>query len=119
MVTSNPTVPPSEVDALYRKHRLRVMLAITLGYGFIYTCRLGLSIVKKPLIDGGVFTVEELGMVGSALFTVTPAENFSTVLQPIICGRESSFPLLSLFPRLSTFSWGGRNFYGYLWFCGH
>jgi OPA family sugar phosphate sensor protein UhpC-like MFS transporter len=44
------------------------MLAITLGYGFIYTCRLGLSIVKKPLIDGGIFSVEELGMIGSALF---------------------------------------------------
>jgi OPA family sugar phosphate sensor protein UhpC-like MFS transporter len=55
------------VDAMYRKHRIRVMLAITLGYGFIYTCRLGLSIVKKPLIDGGVFTVEELGMIGGAL----------------------------------------------------
>jgi OPA family sugar phosphate sensor protein UhpC-like MFS transporter len=57
-----------DTDAIYRKHRLRVMLAITLGYGFIYTCRLGLSIVKKPLIDGGIFTVEELGMVGAALF---------------------------------------------------
>lgn len=57
----------TDVDALYRKHRLRVMLAITLGYGFIYTCRLGLSIVKKPLIDGGIFSVEELGMIGGAL----------------------------------------------------
>ena len=44
------------------------MLAITLGYGFIYTRRLGLSIVKKPLIDGDIFTVEELGMIGAALF---------------------------------------------------
>ena len=44
------------------------MLAITLGYGFIYTCRLGLSIVKKPLIDAGIFTVDELGMIGAALF---------------------------------------------------
>jgi OPA family sugar phosphate sensor protein UhpC-like MFS transporter len=44
------------------------MLAITLGYGFIYTCRLGLSIVKKPLIDAGIFTVNELGMIGAALF---------------------------------------------------
>jgi len=44
------------------------MLAITLGYGFIYTCRLGLSIVKKPLIDAEIFTVEELGMIGAALF---------------------------------------------------
>jgi len=59
---------PENLDAVFRKHRIRVMLAITLGYGFIYTCRLGLSIVKKPLIDGGIFTVEELGMIGGALF---------------------------------------------------
>ena len=44
------------------------MLAITLGYGFIYTCRLGLNIVKKPLIDNGIFTVDELGMIGAALY---------------------------------------------------
>lgn len=44
------------------------MLAITLGYGFIYTCRLGLSIVKKPLIDNNIFSVDELGMIGAALF---------------------------------------------------
>ena len=44
------------------------MLAVTLGYGFIYTCRLGLSIVKKPLIDAGIFSVDELGMIGAGLF---------------------------------------------------
>ena len=57
-----------DIDATFRRQRLRIMLAITLGYGFIYTCRLGLSIVKKPLIDGGIFTIEELGMIGAALF---------------------------------------------------
>lgn len=61
-------VAGAEIDRTYRRHRLHVMLAITLGYGFIYTCRLGLSIVKKPLIDGGIFTVEELGLIGAALF---------------------------------------------------
>jgi OPA family sugar phosphate sensor protein UhpC-like MFS transporter len=59
---------PGDIDAAYRKHRIRVMLAITLGYGFLYTCRLGLSIVKKPLIDGGIFSVEDLGMIGAAFF---------------------------------------------------
>jgi OPA family sugar phosphate sensor protein UhpC-like MFS transporter len=57
-----------DIDLLYQKHRIRVLLAITLGYGFIYTCRLGLSIVKKPLIDAGIFTIDELGMIGAALF---------------------------------------------------
>ncbi len=56
------------VDALYRRHRLRVMLAVTLGYGVIYTCRLALGVVKKPLIDAGVFGPAELGLIGSALF---------------------------------------------------
>lgn len=56
------------IDATFRRHRLRVMLAITLGYGVIYTCRLALGVVKKPLIDEGVFTPVELGMIGSALY---------------------------------------------------
>lgn len=56
------------IDTLYRRHRLRIMLAITIGYGIVYTCRLALSMVKKPLIDGGIFTPVELGIIGSALF---------------------------------------------------
>jgi OPA family sugar phosphate sensor protein UhpC-like MFS transporter len=56
------------IDKLYKRQRLRIMLAITLGYGVVYTCRLALSVVKKPLIDGGIFTAEELGIIGSALF---------------------------------------------------
>ncbi|MFC4313726.1 MFS transporter [Steroidobacter flavus] len=58
----------ASVDALYRYHRVRVMVAITLCYGVIYTCRLALGVVKKPLIDAGVFGPAELGMIGSALF---------------------------------------------------
>ena len=58
----------SEITRLYRRHRLRIMLAITLGYGVAYTCRLALSVVKKPLLDAGIFSVTELGLIGSALF---------------------------------------------------
>ena len=58
----------STIDGLYRRHRVRVMLAITLGYALIYTCRLAIGVVKKPLIDQGIFTPAELGTIGSALF---------------------------------------------------
>jgi OPA family sugar phosphate sensor protein UhpC-like MFS transporter len=58
----------SLVDSLYKRHRLRIMLAITIGYGLVYTCRLALSMVKKPLIDGGISTPVELGIIGPALF---------------------------------------------------
>jgi OPA family sugar phosphate sensor protein UhpC-like MFS transporter len=58
----------SEIDALYRQHRWRVLLAITLGYGLIYTCRLAIGLVKPSMIDAGVFTPAEFGVIGSALF---------------------------------------------------
>jgi OPA family sugar phosphate sensor protein UhpC-like MFS transporter len=45
-----------------------VLVAITLGYGVAYTCRLGLSVVKKPVIDAGIFTPIDLGLIGAALF---------------------------------------------------
>lgn len=47
---------------------MKVLVAITLGYGFAYTCRLALSVVKKPLIDSGVFSPIDLGLIGAALF---------------------------------------------------
>jgi OPA family sugar phosphate sensor protein UhpC-like MFS transporter len=59
---------PARIDELFRRHRLRIMLAVTLGYGLAYTCRLALSVVKKPLIDAGIFSPTELGLIGSALF---------------------------------------------------
>jgi OPA family sugar phosphate sensor protein UhpC-like MFS transporter len=69
---TGPDQPPltdtRTVDELFRRHRLRVMLAITLGYGVIYTCRLALGVVKKPLIDSGIFGPADLGLIGSALF---------------------------------------------------
>jgi OPA family sugar phosphate sensor protein UhpC-like MFS transporter len=56
------------IDTLYKRHRFRIMVAITLGYGLSYTCRLALGMVKKPLIDAGIFSPTELGLIGSALF---------------------------------------------------
>lgn len=43
-------------------------LAATFGYGMYYVCRLSLSVVKKPIVDEGVFSETELGIIGSVLF---------------------------------------------------
>jgi OPA family sugar phosphate sensor protein UhpC-like MFS transporter len=58
----------AEIDRLYRRYRATAIVGLTLTYGFYYTCRLGLSVVKKPLIDSGVFTAEELGLIGAGFF---------------------------------------------------
>jgi len=54
------------IDSTYRRYRWSVIVSLTLGYGMAYTCRLGLSVVKKPLIDQGVFTADQLGTIGAA-----------------------------------------------------
>jgi len=57
-----------EINHIYRRLRTQVLLVITVGYGFVYTCRLVLSVVKKPLIDSGIFSAQDLGIIGSAIF---------------------------------------------------
>ena len=56
-----------DIDRIYKRNRKLILLAITVGYGIAYTCRLGLSVVKKPLIDNGIFTAIDLGDIGSVL----------------------------------------------------
>ncbi len=44
-----------------------MIVVITLCYGLGYVCRLALNVVKKPMMDAGVFTPEEMGLIGSML----------------------------------------------------
>lgn len=68
---AGPELPVREggdIDGTFRQYRMRIIAAITLAYAVSYTCRLAINVVKKPLIDQGIFTPLELGMIGSALF---------------------------------------------------
>lgn len=60
-------VDKSAIDAEYEKYRRNVIVIITLCYGLGYVCRLALNVVKKPLMDAGIFTPEQLGIIGSIL----------------------------------------------------
>ena len=71
LLATGPDLPlrtDPAVDDDYRRLRRRTIVTITLAYAISYMCRLAINVVKKPLIDGGVFTPLELGMIGSALF---------------------------------------------------
>ena len=55
------------------KRRLKYLqwstfLSATFGYGMYYVCRLSLNVVKKPIVDEGVFSETELGIIGAVLF---------------------------------------------------
>ena len=57
-----------EQQSLYKKLKWQVFISATLGYGLYYVCRLSLNVVKKPIVDSGLLTESELGIIGSALF---------------------------------------------------
>ena len=56
-----------DVDQQFQLQRRNVIVIITLCYGVGYVCRLAFNVVKKPLMDAGVFTPEEVGIIGSTL----------------------------------------------------
>lgn len=54
----------------FKRIRLTTFLSATLGYGIYYVCRLSMNIVRKPIVEDGVFSETELGIIGSCLFFV-------------------------------------------------
>ena len=66
--TDRPRITDTvEIDRQFHYHRRNIIVAITLCYGLGYVCRLALNVVKKPLMDTGVFTPEDMGIIGSML----------------------------------------------------
>ncbi|WP_229719273.1 MFS transporter [Winogradskyella schleiferi] len=62
------TLEEDQQKAYYKKLKWQVFISATLGYGLYYVCRLSLNVVKKPIVDAGILTESELGIIGSALF---------------------------------------------------
>lgn len=56
--------------------RLQTFLSATLAYGLYYVCRLSMNIVRKPMVDEGVFNETQLGIIGSCLFFVYAVGKF-------------------------------------------
>lgn len=65
---SEPLTDQKEIDSKYKRLRWQVFLSATLGYGLYYVCRLSLNVIKKPIVDAGVLSETELGIIGSGLF---------------------------------------------------
>lgn len=66
---SQPAEKASKSDN-FKKLRWATFLSATLGYSIYYVCRLSMNIVRKPIVDDGIFTETELGIIGSCLFFV-------------------------------------------------
>ncbi len=59
---------PKEQQKKMTYYKWATFLSATLGYGLYYVCRLSLNVVKKPIVEEGVFSETELGIIGAVLF---------------------------------------------------
>ena len=57
---SGERVPEGNVQSHYKRLRNRTFWGVTAAYSLFYLCRLSMGVVKKPLIDEGLFTASEL-----------------------------------------------------------
>lgn len=73
---SSETVPEEKVDKIYKEKRNRTFWGVTVAYSLYYVCRMSLSVVKQPLIDDGILTAGQLGIIGSALLFVYAVGKF-------------------------------------------
>lgn len=65
---SRNKVSAEKVQKTYRRKRMQTFLAATLGYALYYVCRLSMGVMKQPLIDTGLFTATQLGIIGACLY---------------------------------------------------
>ena len=69
-------IPQAEVLPRYRSLRRRTFWGATAAYCLFYVCRMTLGVVKQPLIDGGIFSAAQLGIISSALLLVYAVGKF-------------------------------------------
>ena len=70
------TVAPDKVNDTYRSLRNRTFWGATIAYSLYYVCRMSINVVKQPLIDEGILSAGQLGLIGSALLFVYAVGKF-------------------------------------------
>ena len=73
---SKEKVSPENVAVTYKSLRNRTFWGATIAYSLYYVCRMSINVVKQPLIDEGILSAGQLGLIGSALLFVYAVGKF-------------------------------------------
>ena len=65
-----------DVAGTYKSLRNRTFWGVTVAYSLYYVCRMSINVVKQPLIDEGILSAGQLGLIGSALLFVYAVGKF-------------------------------------------
>ena len=77
---------PEEQRRKMTYYKWSTFLSATLGYGMYYVCRLSLNVVKKPIVEEGVFSETELGIIGSVHTPLVNSQMVSLPTEAILTG---------------------------------
>ena len=69
-------VPQENIHDTYKSLRNRTFWGATIAYSLYYVCRMSINVVKQPLIDEGILSAGQLGLIGSALLFVYAVGKF-------------------------------------------
>ena len=61
---------PGVILRVYERRRWSLFISVLLGYGLFYTSRMNFSVAKKAMLDEGVMSATQMGLVGSALLFI-------------------------------------------------
>ena len=73
---SKERVSSEKVADTYKSLRNRTFWGVTVAYSLYYVCRMSINVVKQPLIDEGILSAGQLGLIGSALLFVYAVGKF-------------------------------------------
>ena len=105
---SEEKIAPERVDEEYRRLRGHTFWGVTGAYALYYVCRMAMSVVKQPLIDEGIFTAAQLGIIGSAFYFVYAFGKFTNGFIALLQGWTGTSTML-LFIVFAVI-WGVNGF---------
>lgn len=73
---SKEKVSPENVAGTYKSLRNSTFWGVTVAYSLYYVCRMSINVVKQPLIDEGILSAGQLGLIGSSLLFVYAVGKF-------------------------------------------
>ncbi len=66
----------AEVRRIYKREQIKIILGLFFGYAVFYTCRTGFGVLKKPMLDEGVLSLETIGAMGAVMMIVYAVAKF-------------------------------------------
>ncbi len=64
---------PEENERKLKRLQWATFLSATIGYGTYYVCRLSLNVIKKPIVDNGVFSQKQSWVSSASVLFFTYA----------------------------------------------